>query len=112
MVVDFPVDWARIGRRSGRLHQPLGEIPLGGQQLLGEPKHVVDDLLGGGRLAGRGRCGLTPHPLHAVRPCTDRVGPRLLALPDGLQILLLGEVEDDSLALISCSSIGLIGSRQ
>ena len=80
MFVDFPVDWARTGRRSGRLHQPLGEIPLGGQQLLAEPKHVVDDLLGGGRLAGRGRCGVTPHPLHAVRPCADRVGPRLLAL--------------------------------
>jgi hypothetical protein len=51
----LPPGLGRIGRRGGRLHQPLGEIPLGGQQLLGEPKHVVDDLLGRGRLAGRGR---------------------------------------------------------
>ena len=62
MVVDFPGGLGRIGRRSGRLHQPLGEIPLGGQQLLGEPKHV-------------GSWSMRRHPTSAAR-CQTMPGPR------------------------------------
>ena len=69
----LPPGLSRIGRRGGRLHQPLGEIPLGGQQLLGEPKHVVDDPAR--RWAPRGSWSMRGHPTSAAHSRTMR-GPR------------------------------------
>src|ERR1017187_2824736 len=86
-----------LGRhRPGHLEHALGELPLAGEQLLGEVVGTGHELLGLGQLVSEGQAGRRDRR----RDRLDRLGPGLDGIDDGVLALANG-VQDLALNLVA-----------
>src|ERR1019366_6076356 len=86
-----------LGRhRPGHLEHALGELPLAGEQLLGEVVGTGHELLGLGQLVSEGQAGRRDRR----RDRLDRLGPGLDGIDDGVLALANG-VQDLALNLMA-----------
>src|SRR5450631_1084752 len=84
------------GHRPGHLEHALGELPLAGEQLLGEVVGTRHELLGLGQLVSEGQAGRRDRR----RDRLDRLGPGLDGIDDGVLALADG-VQDLALNLVA-----------
>src|ERR1022692_2285481 len=84
------------GHRPGHLEHALGELPLAGEQLLGEVVGTGHELLGLGQLVSEGQAGRRDRR----RDRLDRLGPGLDGIDDGVLALANG-VQDLALNLVA-----------
>src|ERR1022692_4499069 len=85
-----------FGHRPGPLEHALGELPLAGEQLLGEVVGTGHELLGLGQLVSEGQAGRRDRR----RDRLDRLGPGLDGIDNGVLALANG-VQDLALNLMA-----------